>query len=80
MTTQRDLCEPEPDFLLTSIDRVRSELVRQSVCRQCGERTSWRDEVCGICGTKDPVRLPVSWLLYVAGGLVLATVAVLIVC
>jgi hypothetical protein len=80
MRAERKTLEPERDFLLCCIDSFRSKLARQSVCRQCSEPSAWKDDVCRVCGAQDPVRLPVTWLFWLAGGLVLVTIALLVVC
>jgi hypothetical protein len=45
---------------------IRRKVKLPSHCRQCGERSSWWDDVCRACGTADPVRLPKQWLVYAA--------------
>ncbi len=54
--------EENRDFLVTCIQKVRSIIQHRCRCRQCGEQCSWTDDICQVCGTQDPIRLPMKWL------------------
>jgi hypothetical protein len=58
------------DFLVTCFEKVRSEINHCCHCRQCGERCSWRDDNCHVCGAQDPIRLSIKSLAYGAAILV----------
>jgi uncharacterized OB-fold protein len=68
------------DFLLTCFETFRMKVDRHSRCRQCGEHASWKEDVCRFCGTQDPVRLPMKWLVYTAAFLVVLATVFTFVC
>jgi hypothetical protein len=64
VTTETQTVEAKRDFLVVCFEKARSEIAHRCCCRHCGEQSSLLDEVCRVCGTQDPVRLPVRWLAF----------------
>ena len=64
MTTKTQTIEAKPDFLVVCFEKARSEIIHRCRCRHCGEQSSLLDDVCRVCGTQDPIRIPVKWLAY----------------
>ena len=68
--------QPDESILPKRVSKSYATVTWLSYCRQCGERASWWDEVCTVCGTADPVHLPTKWLVYAATILVVSGIAI----
>lgn len=67
MTTGARAHEEHPDFLIDCGRRLRAAVREHCRCRECGERCRAFATVCDTCGTQDPIRLPITWMVWAVG-------------